>query len=459
MDTNNYPAYSYPDSNTSSPRSRDLDYDNPPQSSFDDQTFSKVKFMVSYGGKIKPRSHDNFLSYLGGDTKILSVDRNIKFTSFYSKLASVVSPDMTSFAFKYQLPGEDLDALISVTNDDDLELMMQEFDRVMRGSIKVSSARLRLFLFTDQQVTGSGDGRFGSANSETRILTGPVCEPVRDTSRVLAPTPIPPLPMPVPLPVQSTTADFLFGLDRMSVQVPGATTEQELVNQMNRLQISAQEVHQKLQLQNQQKQSAAMYPPKNEDSFADPYQKSGYWQTVEQSNQPPQHQLQAQHHQQLQQLQQQQQIQQQQLQQQQQQQQQQKQQQQQQQQPVYLVHPAQQTNAYQAQSMIRPNQGGNYSVQQQQQPVYSTPAGAQIIMQGESAAYAKQKAYENSVSGRHVFYAPGQQAGVVAMSAAPSYPAMSAGPAVVMVSGADVRSGSGDGKIVHKITAASPATV
>ncbi|XP_074312777.1 uncharacterized protein LOC141648183 [Silene latifolia] len=486
MDTNNYPPYTYPDSTTSSPRSRDLDYENSAPSSFEDHSTNsttKVKFMVSYGGKIQPRTHDNLLSYLGGDTKILSVDRNVKFTSFYSKLASLVSPDTTSFTFKYQLPGEDLDALISVTNDDDLELMMQEFDRVLRGSGKV--ARLRLFLFTDQQVSGSGEARFGSASSETGILSGPGSEPVRDVKfvdhrnlqnavsldapRVLSPSPTPPpLPVSVPLPVHSNV-DFLFGLERgpVPVPVPGPVREQEMVHDLNRLQISAQEF-QHLQMQNQLKQNA-MYSSKNDDGFVDPYQKSsqissGYWQPVEHPNQPPQHPQQVHHHQQynpqLQQQLQQQQFQQPQHQQQHQQQLLQQQQLQQQQQPVYMMHAQPQANAFHAQPIIRPNQGGYYPVQPQQppisteqvyreqQPVYGMPAGAQVVRQAESA-------YDNA-TGRQVFYAPGQQGGVVA----PPFPGMSAAAAVVVSGGSgDMRRGSGDGKIGHRVTAASPAAV
>ncbi|KAJ6939610.1 hypothetical protein NC651_005924 [Populus alba x Populus x berolinensis] len=63
--------------------------------------------MCSDGGKIQPRLHDNQLAYIGGDTKILSVDH-------------------------------DVDALASVTNDEDLEHMMIEFDRLHRASAKAA---------------------------------------------------------------------------------------------------------------------------------------------------------------------------------------------------------------------------------------------------------------------------------------------------------------------------------
>ncbi|KAJ8762593.1 hypothetical protein K2173_008032 [Erythroxylum novogranatense] len=132
---------SYPESGDSSPRSREIDenpsWEEPPSNNY------KVKFMCSYGGKIQPRPHDNQLAYIGGDTKILAVDRSIRFSTMMNKLTSLCGD--SDVCFKYQLPGEDLDALISVTNDEDLEHMMLEYDRLYRASAK--PARLRLFLF------------------------------------------------------------------------------------------------------------------------------------------------------------------------------------------------------------------------------------------------------------------------------------------------------------------------
>ncbi|CDP00952.1 unnamed protein product [Coffea canephora] len=132
---------SYPDSVNSSPRSlENSSWDEAISSS---SAYFKVKFLCSYGGKILPRPHDNQLTYVGGDTKILAVDRNTKYSMLISKLSSL--SDSSEVSFKYQLPGEDLDALISVTNDEDLEHMMLEYDRLHRSSAK--PARLRLFIF------------------------------------------------------------------------------------------------------------------------------------------------------------------------------------------------------------------------------------------------------------------------------------------------------------------------
>ncbi|KAL2499515.1 Octicosapeptide/Phox/Bem1p family protein [Abeliophyllum distichum] len=107
---------------------------------------NKVKFMCSYGGKIQPRPTDNQLSYIGGDIKILTVDRNIKFSEMTAKINSLCNTSNNSeVCIKYQLPGEDLDSLVSLINDEDVEHMMVEYDRMLRISTK--PARIRLFIF------------------------------------------------------------------------------------------------------------------------------------------------------------------------------------------------------------------------------------------------------------------------------------------------------------------------
>ena len=107
----NYPLNnsSYPDSVNSSPRS--LENSSGDEAISSSSAYFKVKFLCSYGGKILPRPHDNQLTYVGGDTKILAVDRNIKYSMFISKLSSL--SDSSEVSFKYQLPGEDLDVVSS----------------------------------------------------------------------------------------------------------------------------------------------------------------------------------------------------------------------------------------------------------------------------------------------------------------------------------------------------------
>ncbi|KAK4378541.1 hypothetical protein RND71_000403 [Anisodus tanguticus] len=199
----NYSYTSYPESGDSSPRSREIDFENTAAWEDPNQIPNyKVKFMCSYGGKIHPRPHDNQLAYIGGETKILSVDRNTKFPQLISKLAAICDTDTVSF--KYQLPGEDLDALISVTNDDDLDHMMHEYDRLYRASPK--PARLRLFLFPSNPppTVGSGVSQFGSedSKSEERFVDALNSGPIHES------------PTAGDVAVQVGNADFLFGSEK-----------------------------------------------------------------------------------------------------------------------------------------------------------------------------------------------------------------------------------------------------
>ncbi|KAK7321291.1 hypothetical protein VNO77_31781 [Canavalia gladiata] len=190
------------DSRDSSPRSRDVDNDNP---SFEElpPSNTKVKLMCSYGGKIQPRPHDNHLTYVTGDTKILTVDRAVKFSALMAKLSSLTNAATNNSFFKYQLPGEDLDALISVTNDEDLHHMMLEYDRLCRVSPR--PARLRLFLFPP-----------ASSSSQT-INFGPTeSKPERQwfvdaLNSVQLPVPEGSSPSPTK---PAANPDFLFGLDK-----------------------------------------------------------------------------------------------------------------------------------------------------------------------------------------------------------------------------------------------------
>lgn len=142
------------DSLNSTPRS---DYDEP-----------RIRFMCSFGGKILPRPHDDQLRYVGGDTRIVSVNRHPTFSSLHEKLSKFAGT--TNISMKYQLPNEDLDALITITNDEDVENMMEEYDRLAQNHTSQSKlARLRLFLFpndADSRTSSISSLLNGSAKRE-----------------------------------------------------------------------------------------------------------------------------------------------------------------------------------------------------------------------------------------------------------------------------------------------------
>ncbi|KAF3792140.1 Serine/threonine-protein kinase [Nymphaea thermarum] len=102
----------------------------------------RVKFLCSFGGSILPRPQDGKLRYVGGETRIVSVSRDIKFVELMAKMKELF--DSVSL-LKYQQPDEDLDALVSVVNDDDVINMMEEYDKFGQGD---GFTRLRMFLFS-----------------------------------------------------------------------------------------------------------------------------------------------------------------------------------------------------------------------------------------------------------------------------------------------------------------------
>lgn len=103
-------------------------------------SFAKVKFLCSFGGKILPRPGDGKLSYVGGETRIISIKKDLSWKELMHKTTSICnSPHIV----RYRLPGEDLDALISVSSDEDLQNMMDEYFGLEKAD---GSQRLRIFL-------------------------------------------------------------------------------------------------------------------------------------------------------------------------------------------------------------------------------------------------------------------------------------------------------------------------
>lgn len=100
----------------------------------------KMKFLCSFGGKILPRPSDGKLRYVGGETRIISIQKNISWDELVIRTSSICNQP---HAIKYQLPDEDLDALISVSSDEDLQNMIEEYHGLERHD---GSQRLRIFL-------------------------------------------------------------------------------------------------------------------------------------------------------------------------------------------------------------------------------------------------------------------------------------------------------------------------
>lgn len=127
--------------------------------------------MCSYGGHIVPRPHDKSLCYVGGDTRIVVVDRSTTFSDLLSRLGKTLLHGRP-FTLKYQLPNEDLDSLISLSTEEDLDNMVDEYDRLVASSNPAKPSRIRLFLFPSKPEGASSIGSIldGSNRSEDWFL-------------------------------------------------------------------------------------------------------------------------------------------------------------------------------------------------------------------------------------------------------------------------------------------------
>ncbi|KAL5100615.1 hypothetical protein RYX36_004942 [Vicia faba] len=106
-----------------------------------DSPKSTIKFLCSYGGKILPRYPDGKLRYLGGHTRVVSVDRSVQFSELLPKLEELCGSSVTHF--RCQLPAEDLDALVSITSDEDLVNLIEEYDRTASPQLPL---KIRAFI-------------------------------------------------------------------------------------------------------------------------------------------------------------------------------------------------------------------------------------------------------------------------------------------------------------------------
>ncbi|KAI3770410.1 hypothetical protein L6452_01542 [Arctium lappa] len=106
---------------------------------------NRVKFLCSHGGKILPRPADGHLKYVGGETRVICVPRDITIHELMKKLTSMFDGEMI---LKYQLMPEDLDILVTVKSDEDLRHMIEECDR----HELLGAPRLRAFLFSANPI-------------------------------------------------------------------------------------------------------------------------------------------------------------------------------------------------------------------------------------------------------------------------------------------------------------------
>lgn len=111
----------------------------------DESPKNKVKFLCSYGGKVLPRSSDGVLKYVGGETRVICVPRDVTVSDMMKKVSGMVDGEVV---LKYQVIPEELDALVSVRTNEDLKHMIEEHDRHETGGAPL----LRAFLFPSKPL-------------------------------------------------------------------------------------------------------------------------------------------------------------------------------------------------------------------------------------------------------------------------------------------------------------------
>ncbi|XP_020089481.1 MAP kinase kinase kinase mkh1-like isoform X1 [Ananas comosus] len=126
-------------------------YDDSPVSS--ELPPTKMKFLCSFGGKFLPRPGDGKLRYVGGYNHVLQLNKDISWRELLRRTRKLCNK---FHAIKYQLPGENINLLISVSSDEDLHLMMDECRVLEDGEHKP-----RIFLFSSED----GDVDDGSVHS------------------------------------------------------------------------------------------------------------------------------------------------------------------------------------------------------------------------------------------------------------------------------------------------------
>ncbi|XP_022732217.1 dual specificity protein kinase shkE-like isoform X2 [Durio zibethinus] len=103
-----------------------------------------LKLVCSFNGAFQPRLPMGKLRYIGGETRIISVDRSIGFLKLREKIANLC-PKVISFWLKYQVAVADVDldmGLGVIESDEDVKSMVEEYE-----NLEFYGKRARLWIF------------------------------------------------------------------------------------------------------------------------------------------------------------------------------------------------------------------------------------------------------------------------------------------------------------------------
>ncbi|KAM0885525.1 hypothetical protein ACQ4PT_030284 [Festuca glaucescens] len=101
----------------------------------------RLRLMCSHGGRFLPCGPDGAIRYVGGETRVIVVPREVSFHELAAKLGELAGAKTVSAA-RYRLADDDDDGvLVSVTCDEELAHMRDEYDR-LRGTRPSASFRV-----------------------------------------------------------------------------------------------------------------------------------------------------------------------------------------------------------------------------------------------------------------------------------------------------------------------------
>ncbi|XP_010420307.1 PREDICTED: uncharacterized protein LOC104705910 [Camelina sativa] len=131
----------------------------------------KLRVMCRHGGNIDSLPQTKTPRYVGGDTRIVAVPPSAE-TSFDALVSHLRVTLGISYPFKvkYQLPGQELDSLISVETDEDIQIMMEEHGYLF-SEFSIPQSRIRLFIFPSSKSQSNDAGATQGDSSQCKAET------------------------------------------------------------------------------------------------------------------------------------------------------------------------------------------------------------------------------------------------------------------------------------------------
>ncbi|KAL5975275.1 hypothetical protein ACLOJK_031954 [Asimina triloba] len=133
-------------------------------------SLQKLKLLCSFNGAFHPRPPSGRLRYVGGESRIISIDRSSGISRLRSKISDSC-PENPFLALKYQLPvvpglcnDRDGPPLVSLITDDDVRHMVEEYDRALSGGKDV---RLRVFVICSENAYVGSHPAFSFSSSSS----------------------------------------------------------------------------------------------------------------------------------------------------------------------------------------------------------------------------------------------------------------------------------------------------